>query len=337
MFKNSLTAFLFTITIYSNAQTFNIADIRDIVSDLTGITDSYFTPAAEGVAHQTSNGWFSTAKIEATPWRLTASLQGNMLFIPNKQRSFLIDENQFRNLEIVGSQTTAQAPTSIGNNNTVQLEGTIGTDMFDFETPEGINEEIFWHGQLQLGLTLPYKSEVLVRYAPRVSISDVNYQSYGLGIHHNLSQWIKAIDESSWNFSTLVFFSKFDIKTSFDDIDFILGNVNGVESDSNAFGLNFIGSKSYSNLTFTGALNFTVGDYKYSLGGNGDELLQILNIAIKDINTTDIFVTGNFTVRYDWDNFAAFSSLSVGQFQNLIVGLNYTFTNKRQNLDNVSQ
>ena len=64
--------------------------------------------------------------------------------------------------------------------------------------------------------------------------------------------------------------------TAFDDIDLVLGSMNAIESDSNAFGFNLIGSKSFKHFTLFGAFNVTTSNYNYSIGGNGDELLTIL-------------------------------------------------------------
>lgn len=325
MCRQSTIVFFF-IYFIGQSQNFDQEDINNVVLDLTGLTRSYVTPAATGIAHQTTNAWFSSAKIEDKPWQITASIQGNVLFIPNKKRRFLIDENQLRNIRIAGIETSSQSPTSIGDDNTVELEGNIGDQTFVFDTPEGINEDVFWHGQLQVGLTLPYRSEVIARYAPKVSISDVDYQSYGVGLHHNLSQWFNNMNTSSWNFSTLAYFAKFDITTSFEDITFpILGSLNSVEADSFVFGMNFIGSKTVKDFTFSGALNITTSNYNYSIGSDSGLLLLVLNPAISDISNTNTFATGNIAVRYDWKNFNVFSSLSFGQFQNLILGLNYTF------------
>lgn len=327
MCKRLALGFLCFCSVICKAQSFedSLQDVNNIVLDLTGLAEAYITPAAEGVAHQTTNGWFSTSKIENEPWQITTSVQGNLLFIPSKRRTFLIDENQLLNIGIVGSETTAFSPTSIGDDNTIALEGNIGEESFTFDTPEGINENTFWQPQFQVGVSIPYKTEIILRYAPRVSVSDAKYQSYGFGIHHSISQWFKSFNESSWNISTLLYYTNFDVSTAFDEIDLILGNINAIASDSNAFGFNLIGSKSIDRFTFFGAFNATTSTYNYSIDGSGDELLQILNRAIENIDNTQTFLTGNLGVRYEWNNFSIFSSLSFGEFQNMIIGLNYRF------------
>ncbi len=325
--RKGFIALIFCLFTYvSNAQDFGIIeqDISDLVLDLTGLTQSYITPAVEGVAHQTTNGWFSKANID-DPWKINVSLQANLLFVPHKQRYFLIEENSLNNLIIVGEDTSALSPTGIGGDNTVELAGNIGDETFTFTTPDGINESNLWHAQLQVGLTLPHQSEVIIRFAPRINVGDAEYQSYGIGIHHSLSQWFKSLNESSWSFSTLIYYTKIDFATTFDEIDLILGNINLGEADSNAFGFNLIGSKRIDRFTLSGALNITASSYDYSIGGDNEELLQILNSALTNVDDNVSFATGNFSVRYDWDKFSTFTAVSFGQFQNLILGFNYRF------------
>jgi hypothetical protein len=321
MRKILITSLLCVFTFLSKAQEFQ--DIQNIVLDLTSLTQSYITPAVEGISHQTTNGWFSSSDI-GKPWQITGSVQANLLIIPNDRRNFTVNENELNNISIIGSETTAQTPTGIGGENTIELQGNIGEESFTFTTPDGINENNLWHAQFQVGLTLPYRSEVIVRYAPRIDIGDAEYQSYGFGIHHSISQWFKALEESSWSFSTLIYYTKIDFSTSFDEIDLVLGSIDLGKAESNAVGFNLIGSKRINSFTLTGALNYTTSVFDYSIGGDNQDLLNILNAAIATFDNNISFATGNFSVRYDWSKFSVFSSFSFGQFQNLIFGFNYT-------------
>jgi len=320
---STIAVLLLSFTVSAQA----IDDVNNLVSDLVELSKSYIQPAAEGVAHQTTNGWFTNADIES-PWAITASVQGSLLFIPNKRRTFLIDESNYQNLRIQGSGTTALSPTAIGGDNVVTLEGNIGDDTFEFTSPEGINESTVNHFQFQIGVTLPYHTEFIARYSPKIKISDTFYQTYGFGLHHSLSQWFNRPENSTWSFSTLIYYTKFTLEDTFSNIDFILGDVNGIEADNNAFGFNLISSKHLGKFTLSGALNLTLNSFDYAIRGEGDFLLDILNNATESLDNSKTFVSGNIGVDYKLKNFTAFTSLAVGRFQNLILGFNYTFNTK---------
>ena len=144
-----------------------LEDVGDIAEDLVFLSAQYVDPAAEAAVYQSSGGWFTSAKKKEL-WELEVSIQGNILFIPNKNRDFLINEDQLQNIEIQGLESTALSPTALGGDNTVVLEGHIGDDFFEFDSPEGLNESYVKHAQLQAGLGLWYGTTFIVRYSPKI-------------------------------------------------------------------------------------------------------------------------------------------------------------------------
>ncbi len=80
------------------------------------------------------------------------SLQYNVLFIPNKNRSFLIQEDELQNITILGEQASVEIPTALGNDDVVVLQGTINGSPFEFDAPEGINDKTVKYAQLQASI-----------------------------------------------------------------------------------------------------------------------------------------------------------------------------------------
>jgi len=309
-----------------------LEDVGDIAEDLVFLSAQYVDPAAEAAVYQSSGGWFTSAKKKEL-WELEVSIQGNILFIPNKNRDFLINEDQLQNIEIQGLESTALSPTALGGDNTVVLEGHIGDDFFEFDSPEGLNESYVKHAQLQAGLGLWYGTTFIVRYSPKIKFDKTYYQILGVGLQHNISQWIPFLKDSSFDVAGLITYSDYTVSDNFSDIKLPLGTVlNSVKVDGESFMFNVIASKQVKNFNFSTALGLTATNFEYTIGGDVGALdvLSILNQALNEADNSLNNFKIDLGVDYKIHDFSVNTMLTFGKYTNLIFGVNYNFNNKKQ-------
>jgi len=300
-------------------------DIEDIAEDLVFLSAQYVDPAAEAAVYQSSGGWFTSAKKKEL-WDLEISIQGNILFIPNKNRDFLIDNRQLQNLVIQGDEITAYTPTALGGDNTVVLEGHIGEDEFEFDSPEGLNESYVKHAQIQAGLGLWFGTTFIVRYSPKIKFDKTYYQILGAGLQHNVSQWIPFLKESGFDFAGLLTYSNYTVSDNFSAINLPLGTVlNSVKVDGESFMFNIIASKQVKNFNFSTALGLTRTNFEYTIGGE-EGILNVLSILNQALNSADNSINNfkvDLGVDYKIHAFSINTMLTFGNYTNLVFGVNY--------------
>ncbi len=311
----------YVILFYSGIAFAQFDDIGDIAGDLVFLADKYVSPAAEASAYQSSGGWYTSANKKGL-WDLEISLQGNLLFIPNKSKNFLLDESDLQNLSIQGDATSANLPTALGKDNYVVIEGNIGDDSFEFDSPEGINETYVRHAQLQASLGLWEGTSFIGRFSPKIKINKTYYQILGFGLQHNLSQWIPSIKETSFNFSGLLTYSFYSVSDTFTAVNLPIGTLNSVVVDGESLMFNLIASKQIKKFTFSSAIGITSSKFDYQVGGQGDLVLNTLNQALGTINESKTNFKADLGIDYRFYDFSINTMLTFGNYTNLIFGLN---------------
>ena len=301
-------------------------DVNAAASDFVFLTEQYITPLAEAAVYQYSGGWY-TNFTPKKKFEIELSVQYNLLFIPNKNTSTLVNESELQNLKIKGDETSAYIPTSLGNDEFVALEGTISGATFEYDSPEGLNKKVVNHGQLQATVGLWKQTNLIVRYAPNIKINETNSQSFGFGISHHLNQWIKPLKESSYHFGVLLNYSNFSIEDTFSEIDVILGTVNGITVDGGAFGFSLVGSKTYKNFNFSTSLGLISSKFSYKASGTGGFIVNRLNQSLATLSRSGTNFKADFNVNYRFKDFSVNTMLTVGDYANLNFGINYSINN----------
>lgn len=299
-----------------------LEDLGAVADDFVFLSNKYISPAAEATVFQSSGGWYTSAKKKEL-WDVEFSIQGNFLFVPNRFKNFLIDENQLQNFTIQGESTTALVPTALGGDDFVVLEGQIGDDSFQFDSPEGINISTVKHAQFQVSLGLIYGTTLIGKYSPKIKINKTHYQIYGLGMLHNLSQWFSQQDNHKTEISFLLGYSFFNVSDTFSEVNLPLGSLNSVDVDGKSLLFNLIASKDVNNFTFSAALGLTSSQFEYSIGGRGELLVNTLNQALETLNKNKTNFKADLGADYNFGDFSVNALLVMGRYFNLTFGLNY--------------
>lgn len=298
-------------------------DISNVIEDLTFLSGQYISPAAEAAVYQSSGGWYTSAKKKEL-WDIELSVQGNALIASEGSGSFLIDETQLQNLKIQGDETSAMSPTALGNDEFVVIEGVIGNEVFEFDSPEGVNRPSVNHLQLQLALGLCKGTTFIGRYSPKTQIKDASYELLGFGLGHSISQWIPELDDSSFSLSLLGTYSMYEIGDNFSEVDLAgFATLNSILVDGETYSVSILGSKAIKNFDFSLGAGLAKSNFKYKVGGEGDQILAILNTAIQTLDEGKTNFKADLGVNYRLNNFSINTMYTFGSYSNIVLGLNY--------------
>jgi len=298
-------------------------DLDNLVGDLIYLTGKYVEPAAQATIYQSSSGWFKTAKAQEL-WDLDISFQANALFLPKNKRNISVSESELVNLGIQGDQTTANIPTALGGESDVVFEGFIEEDALEFDAPEGLNQSVFNYFQLQASLGLWKGTSLITRYSPKVKINKTHFQIFGVGLQHNISQWIPNADATKFNLAALVSYSNYKVSDEFSPANLVLGTINAIDVKGESYLFTILGSKSVNKFDFTAAIGVTSSTFSYTIGGDGELLLLVLNTALTTLEDNETNLKGDLGVNYNFSKFSINSNITFGRFTNVVLGFNYT-------------
>lgn len=330
MKKFLLTFLLFTNLSFSQSQEV-LEDLGNFVNDALLFSERYITPATDAAIYQSSSAWVYS--LEKKPlWNVTLGVHANVFFVPQKDREFEIKNSDFSFFTIENA-TSATVPTALGNDNQVYLTGQLGDEEVRIKTPEGVNQETVFYPHLSGAVTLWRRTEFLFKFAPRTKLKRGDYQVYGFGLIHDLTQYLKPLQSRKINLSGLFCYSKEDISFSFVDTQTSYGNlgINKITGFVDSWQFQINASKTYKKVEFITGIIANTSNVEYEFTGEKGQIEEvvplryILNEKLKEIYETKTNLIGEVSCRFQFNKIYLQSTIAFGKFVNSNMSLQYEF------------
>ncbi|MBN2167263.1 MAG: hypothetical protein JW717_13385 [Marinilabiliaceae bacterium] len=160
------------------------------LNDASKIAEAYLRPYGEMLGVNLNAGWYTSAavhKIGGFDITVTSSLTQ----VPSSGKTYDINSLGLTNWELTDPSNNI-APTMSGEvNNLPQLQNKSNTSL-KVNVPNGStkNSHMFT-SMIQAGIGLPFHTEIMGRYMPKVSYGDLgNLQLWGIGLKHSIKEYI---------------------------------------------------------------------------------------------------------------------------------------------------
>lgn len=306
-------------------------DLGDVLTDMLLITDRYVEPAAQASVMQSSAGWYYRAQ-SLDKFKVTVALHANALIFPSNKKTFDVSNDEFLNFTIRDDGTSdmpinsVTIPTTLGGEQRTFFDFTFDGDEYEFQAFEGIDTGFLAYPFLQVGVGIWQETEVILRYSPNIKIGKSDYAIYGLGIKHNLSQYLFKEDRPV-ELAFLTSYSLFDLNLFFDPYELRssgntppLAVIDGSLVDAHAVLFQIIASKKYNNWTFSSGVAYNRSWIDYKLTGNDTFFLGTLNDVLEILSETQESYKVDLGATYHFNKWDLSTQLSAGNFINLNVG-----------------
>lgn len=294
----TILAFVFVISASPlQAQLDNAGDILKAAATEEGIQDAntllraYFEPIGRGFGTDLNTGWFNTAKTHGTlGFDLTVS--ASVARVPGADRSFDVTELNFNELEYIEEESDSPiTPTAFGDgtsNTTMGIRYTYThpvTDqeeefVEDFEMPGGTDIPYVPAPMVQASIGFIKSTDVSVRYVPPLSLgNDIKLDLWGVGLKHEITQWIPGGMLLPVNISLQAGFTKLNSSIAFDVEPEDGADVKNEHPDdtwegqkaamsSNAFTVNALVGKTLPFISFYGGVGYETSGLSINTPGS---------------------------------------------------------------------
>jgi len=177
--------------------------IDESIHDSELILEGYMSPLGGVLGSGLNGGWYSTAKPHKLGgFDISAGL--HLVSIPNSAKTFN-PSNDFTQFQIEGDQ---DLPTFVGSDNTNSII-TLGDDIALFNAPAGTDIPTIPVPYFQGSIGGPKKTDILFRISPfKLDFGKMEFGYWGVGIKHDLLQWIPVADKIPIDLSYLISYSK---------------------------------------------------------------------------------------------------------------------------------
>ena len=301
-----------------------------LLEDALLYSKQYLIPATDGAVYQASSAWMNTAK-KRKDWAITIGIHANTFKVPNSDRSFTINNSDFKFLQLEGTATSAVVPTALGNDDTFVLVGDLDGQQVRLKTPKGVNQEFITYPYLDISFALPNGSEIVGRFSNKTDLKRGDYQVYGFGLKHNLSQYFPKLESKKINISAMSFYSNEDISFDFLDVNTSYGNlgINNLNGIVDTYHYQVSVSKEIKKFEILGSFIVNTSDFNYIVSGekgaieNTLPVQQIINQLLDTIQKRKTNYIGEVAVNYVLKDFNIMSAFAFGKFINFNIGVSY--------------
>jgi hypothetical protein len=255
--------------------------IRAGGADASLLMSEYMSPFFKSFGANLNTGWYNTGKVHKLG-RPDITVSLNVSVISAADKTFDIAELNLEKARL-NDPSNSIASTAFGPNlrgpkmdiyETNPLTGT-DTVVGSFFMPQGLNLPVFATPTANLGIGLPFNTEIMVRYIPTVNYGKSGEIGLlGAGIKHDLKQWIPVMKMLPFDWSVALGYTKFKTSYGLDvpSSDTSLNNSGAYddqmfELETDAFMINTIVSKKILMVTVYGGVGYQTSSS--SLGFKG--------------------------------------------------------------------
>ncbi|NJN25218.1 MAG: hypothetical protein HC819_04190 [Cyclobacteriaceae bacterium] len=249
--------------------------LRAGAEDANKLIGKYMEPMVVGFSYGMSNAWYNTAKTHKT-LGFDLTITANITAVPSSKEFFTFIDSEYQHVTSTGESN--KIPTIMGPD---ESGAELSFNYYDEKTGQnirgsykpaglGLKEEIGYNvvpsPMVQLSIGTFKNTDLIVRYTPKITAGDFKTSVFGMGIKHDIKQWIPGIKRIPIDIALLGAFSGFD--TFYDMSNLELEGENQVSTfNVNNWTFQGIVSKKLSVLTVYGAFGYSAVTSNMQMSG----------------------------------------------------------------------
>jgi hypothetical protein len=307
------TGLIYLITLLSLSSAFAQDDIGNLikgsVADANILLEGYIGPAMRTLGSGLNQGWYNTAKPHAK-FGFDLTISTSLMYVPSSDMLYLVDNNKLTDITLVeydnqaiGPNESANVPTIFGPDKSPSYE----VDGEVVEIPGGIDlkDAIKIANALpvpmyQVGLGLPKGFDLKVRFAPTVKMQDFQFNLFGIGVLHDVGQYIPVVKALPVDISLFVGYTKMKAEQDLSG-DLVGDNQKGV-LEFNSTTIQALVSKKISVLTLYGGVGYNIANSNIDMEGtydlDDDGQAETSNPVSLDFSTSGFRATGGLRLKF---------------------------------------
>jgi len=336
--------------------TFQVAHTQELETILLAADDAsilmqgYINPASKGLMYSMNGGWFTTAKTHKK-LGFDITISGNASFVPSVDKMFAFKPSDYDFLTLQGGKSSVPTIMSDNGNGTmvdvrVPIEGSSNFKIASFEMPGGITGDLPINAvpspMVQVGVGLPFKTDVKVRFVPKVNFDDnLEANLVGIGLQHDIMQYLGPLDRLPLNVSVLAAFTKMDVSYNIEDqsvMDDVSVTNGAAKFKMNTWTVQAIGSLDFVLVSLYGSVGYNsgksslkmLGDYNLSYdvqdgsGNNVGSLSETISDPVNlDFETNGVRAT--IGARLNLAFFKIFADYTFQEYNTASAGIAFSF------------
>jgi hypothetical protein len=190
--------------------------IRSGIDNAHKLVKAYSNPLHKSLATDLNAGWITSGEA-FEPGRFELRFFGMAAFVPAKDESFDVTQIGLNANVRPTNPASRTAPTFFGENQdgipldvyATRPDNGQQVKVASFTSPPGIGFQVAPIPMAQLTVGLVKKTEVMVRFIPEIRYSDNRLNLWGVGLKHNINQWIPGLRQLPFELTAAAGYTSF--------------------------------------------------------------------------------------------------------------------------------
>ena len=178
---------IFLFSLVSFSQFNNIDFLKSAPADGVKYLQAYISPWANAFGAGLNGGWYNTAKPHK-PLGFDITIGASAGIVPTSAQTFDVSKIGLSSaLTGTGIASTVAGPNTEGPLMSYRANG---VTLASFNAPKGVDWRYIPVPTAQVGIGLPFGTELKVRFIPKINIKDGNVSLWGVGLVHSIMQYL---------------------------------------------------------------------------------------------------------------------------------------------------
>jgi hypothetical protein len=308
------TALIYLFTFLSFTGAFAQDDLGDLikgsVADANILLEGYVGPAMRTLGSGLNQGWYNTAKPHQK-FGVDLTISTSLMYVPSSDMFYLVDNNKLSDISLVEYDNkpidpttgSANVPTIFGPDKapTYEVDGEAVTGPGGIDLKDAIKiANALPVPMYQVGLGLPKGFDLKVRFAPTVKMSDFQFNLLGIGVLHDVGQYLPVVKALPVDISLFVGYTKMEAEQD------LTGTTAGQNQKGalrfNSTTVQALVSKKISVLTLYGGVGYNFSNSNIAMEGtydmDDDGTPETTNPVNLDFSSSGFRATGGLRLKF---------------------------------------
>jgi hypothetical protein len=243
-------------------------DLESILEGGTGdaqtLLQGYVGPFPTGFGNGINGGWYTTAKSHKL-FGVDIAVIANGAFVPKTAETFTFNNADYTNIKLDDTSiSSAEIPSIFGSQKLddrplLAFSDASGNSISTSALPgSGLKEAIGYNAvpsaMVQVGVGLFKNTDLKIRFVPKQTGDEYEFSTFGVGLMHDLKQWIPFVKRLPFDVSALVAWN--GVKSKF-YLDSKNDSTQALEFNTRTFMFQILASKELSIFTLYGGVGTT--------------------------------------------------------------------------------
>ncbi len=309
--------------------------------DASLLFQNYMAPVMNGMSYSLNDGWYTTAK---THKKLGFDLTINIstAIVPKSSRTFQFNPTNYQYLSLESGKSEIQTVMGGNNNSTIGVRIPYGSGNYkiaEINMPDGVGGDLPLNAVpapiIQASVGIPFHTDLSVRFLPTVNTKDVNASLFGVGIKHNLMQYLGPLDKLPLNVSLFAGYTTMTSTYNLQNVSTLSGSNQEAAFKLNTFTIQAVASLDFPIITLYGSVGYDKGKSTLNVKGSyelvyNDEStgISLPPITINNpinMNFNANGFRGTIGTRFNLGFFKIYGNYTLKEYNTVSAGISFSF------------